>query len=346
MASYEPLSPLLRGALAALPQGSTHAALRSQLRPLFQPSNIDRVLPMIQREAELLVERWRALEDHECHGLRNALELFAVKTVLLGFFACPEHLSDEVVNALVHSVKKLTEQLFYGEQLPHGEVQGQLDEMDGLLAQCTAGGEQGVPSVQGALAADQVRDQSIGLVVAALNTVNELGWIFQYLCACPISVQSALRKEVAGVEGEMCSLEGLSKLRLVGSLVKETLRLHPGIDSFMLRAVRDSTAHGFHIPSGTKLFVSPGLLHHSPMAWDKAADFHPERLLEETPAEFMPFSAGPKGCIATKFAMAEIMLLVATLSRNFTFRFIPQTQDAMVDGFLALPVRKPRKISV
>ena len=61
MASYTPLGPLLGSAIAALPQGASHGALRNLLRSLFHKRNVNRVLPVVRQQLQTcLVDRYCA----------------------------------------------------------------------------------------------------------------------------------------------------------------------------------------------------------------------------------------------------------------------------------------------
>ena len=126
---------------------------------------------------------------------------------------------------------------------------------------------------------------------------------------------------------------------------RETLRLHPGIDTFMLRSIRDTSIREFFIPARTRLLISPALMHHSPILFTNPEEFDATRFQDGIlPPALMPFSAGPKGCIANKFALAEMTMMVSMLVSNFTFRFMPRKKkDVMTDGLLMIPIKQARK---
>jgi cytochrome P450 len=70
------------------------------------------------------------------------------------------------------------------------------------------------------------------------------------------------------------------------------------------------------------IFMSPWVLHRDGRQFEDPAAFRPERweddLAERLPrCAYMPFGAGPRICIGSKFAMQETVLLLATIAQRF-----------------------------
>jgi cytochrome P450 len=74
-------------------------------------------------------------------------------------------------------------------------------------------------------------------------------------------------------------------------------------------------AHSTVAVQGTMLVVLPYVMHRLPKYWgDDAGDFKPERFLHKdaagsTPGAafgFLPFLAGPRSCIGSRFAVLEM----------------------------------------
>ena len=64
--------------------------------------------------------------------------------------------------------------------------------------------------------------------------------------------------------------------------------------------------------------ILPWLLHRKPALWENPDCFDPERFAPERAARrprfaYIPFGAGPRICIGAAFAMAEAMILLATI---------------------------------
>ena len=63
-------------------------------------------------------------------------------------------------------------------------------------------------------------------------------------------------------------------------------------------------------------------LHHNKAVWPDPEKFDPERFNEANSIRnysFLPFSAGPRGCLGRNFAMNELKTMTAMLLQNFTF---------------------------
>ena len=119
-----------------------------------------------------------------------------------------------------------------------------------------------------------------------------------------------------------------------------------GIEHLRLRTTRDichgSGAARLRIPSGTRVMVSPSLLHRHPRYWPAPAE-RPRASLYDTLLSapdgvssqgsgdgvqkdgcercFLPFSSGPKGCIASQFALYEMRMLMMMTLRCVPSRF-------------------------
>lgn len=126
------------------------------------------------------------------------------------------------------------------------------------------------------------------------------------------------------------TLEGLPFLNAV---INETLRLYPTVPLTQRIAVRDTSLAGFHVPTGTFIYISPWLIHRSHDIWGPTADqFCPERWLRidengeqkldasggmQSNLEFSTFLHGPRNCIGQGFAKAELRCLTAALAISF-----------------------------
>ena len=114
------------------------------------------------------------------------------------------------------------------------------------------------------------------------------------------------------------------RLELCARIVNEALRLSPGIEHLRLVTMRTVYAEtGETLPSGTRLVVSPSLLHRHPRHWPQPCDtpspelFSHEAMASRPPGCFLPFSAGAKGCPAGGFALHEMRMMLALVLQRF-----------------------------
>ena len=114
------------------------------------------------------------------------------------------------------------------------------------------------------------------------------------------------------------------RLKLCVSIVNEALRLSPGIEHLRLVTTRTVyTDTGEALPSGTRLVVSPSLLHRHPRHWPQPCDtprpelFSPDAMASRAPGCFLPFSAGAKGCPAGGFALHEMRMMLVLVLQKF-----------------------------
>ena len=139
----------------------------------------------------------------------------------------------------------------------------------------------------------------------------------------------AARAEVAGVDVLSLSLDQLrDKLPYATAIAREVLRLYPPVPFVGRTAVAPRELDGLQIPEGGTLCFSPYALGRDPSSWGDAADeFRPERWLDNptggAPSSFcwLPFGAGPRGCLGTRLGLTEVVIGVALLVQRFEFSF-------------------------
>jgi cytochrome P450 len=74
--------------------------------------------------------------------------------------------------------------------------------------------------------------------------------------------------------------------------------------------------------------------HHSPQYWENPESFDPERFSKaneklRSSLTYLPFGAGPRGCIGGNYAMLQMLMILSVLLRKYDFRLVPgQTIEA------------------
>ncbi|KAJ0985657.1 hypothetical protein J5N97_004013 [Dioscorea zingiberensis] len=158
--------------------------------------------------------------------------------------------------------------------------------------------------------------------------------------------QELARQEVLSVCGssDIPTRDHLSKLKTLGMVLYETLRLYPPAVATIRSARADVDLGGYHIPRGTELLIPIIAVHHDTSLWGSdAAEFNPARfaggvaLAAKHPAAFIPFGLGARTCIGQNLALLEAKLTVAILLQRFSFRLAPSYVHAPTVLMLLYP---------
>jgi cytochrome P450 len=144
----------------------------------------------------------------------------------------------------------------------------------------------------------------------------------------------------------------LARLKYLTAVVNESQRLAPVASGGTLRMTPVAmTLGGHHIPANTGIDIQMLGLHTNPLVWERAGEFDAERWMdggaefysqpgeggsgsdkkggdglmvdddapEHRPRRFMPFSAGPRGCVGRNLATMNYMTTLAVLLSRFRF---------------------------
>jgi cytochrome P450 len=160
------------------------------------------------------------------------------------------------------------------------------------------------------------------------TTSQALSWTFYLLSQNP-AAEAKLHDELARVlAGRTPRYDDLSKLPYTRMVIEESMRLYPPAHTFGREPIEDDEVLGHRIPAGSDVLILPWLLHRKPSLWENPERFDPERFAPERAAArprfaYIPFGAGPRICIGAAFAMAEAMLILATIAQRYRLRLKP-----------------------
>ncbi|GAB3929758.1 cytochrome P450 [Kribbella albertanoniae] len=168
------------------------------------------------------------------------------------------------------------------------------------------------------LSDEEIRDQVISLISAGYETTSAaMGWLIHELVNAPKHWQRA-----AGAPYED---------PLIANLVSEALRLHPPAVLSARYVATEFEYAGERIPVGAQLIISPFVTHRLAEIWPEPKRFDPDRWDPErpgyhkpTPAEFLPFAAGPHRCIGATFATVELQVVLSRLLERVSLSPVPQ----------------------
>ena len=174
-----------------------------------------------------------------------------------------------------------------------------------------------------------VLSESMQLLVAGHETSsNALSWLLYLLSSRPECLEK-MRQEFDAVLGDAPLSHGdVPKFEFSTQVIQEALRLYPPFWMIDRMAVADDRVGDVAIPAGSTVIVYVYGAHHAARYWEDAETFNPERFTKanaksQTPFTYMPFGAGPRGCIGGNYAMLQILMILSEVLRRYDFALTP-----------------------
>ncbi|XP_054263503.1 cytochrome P450 4c21-like isoform X2 [Macrosteles quadrilineatus] len=145
-------------------------------------------------------------------------------------------------------------------------------------------------------------------------------------------VQERLYKEICSVVGpddDDVTLEDLSNMPYLEMVIKETLRRFLTVPFLLRKLTKDVDLSEMTLPAGTAIVCNLSAIHMNPKLYPNPTEFDPERFAPECSAgkekfAYVPFSGGPRICIAKTYAMNLMKIEVIHVLRKFK---LSTTQD-------------------
>ncbi|XP_060215855.1 cytochrome P450 CYP749A22-like [Lycium barbarum] len=162
-------------------------------------------------------------------------------------------------------------------------------------------------------------------------TTIVLSWVVLLLAINPDWQQKA-RKEVLELFGqENPKTDGISKLKILGMIINETLRLYPPALYIMRSVTRKARLGEFTLPAGIDLHIPPLSVHKNREVWGEDAHiFNPDRFAEgvskatrDQLMAFLAFGFGPRKCVGSSFAVMEIKIALSMILQRYKFTLSP-----------------------
>ena len=183
------------------------------------------------------------------------------------------------------------------------------------------------PETGRGLSEAEVRANVITFIAAGHETTaNAITWSLFLLSHSPLwrqRVAAEAQREIGGSPDLLA--ERLVETRAV---VEEAIRLYPPLVAISRQAIGPDELAGQRIRSGALVVIAPYVLHRHRLLWDRPDSFDPGRFLGAARDRidryaYLPFGAGPRGCIGSAFALQEATVVVAEIVRNFDFHVAP-----------------------
>ena len=330
---------------------------RRHVQPAFQAGQHAQFASVVSRATGEMLERWRPLAER--NELVDAVTEMRLLTQTIIIRACFGDVSAAEVEALGraldvavgHTDRRLWSAFGWLEvstpaaaryQRALGAIHAFVSRMvsearrsapppGSLLAALVASSTTGEP-----LTDAEVRDELKAILVAGhTTTASALAWTWHVLSEHHDARQQLEQECRALLGGWAPGVETLPRLGYTRRVIEEVLRLYPPTWLTARMPVEDDTLVGYTIPTGAIVLLSPYVTHRHPAVWDAPEVFDPDRFTADRAAArpnyaYFPFGGGPRHCIGSAFATAEMQLIVASVAQ--CYRLTP------VSGARVIPV--------
>lgn len=179
------------------------------------------------------------------------------------------------------------------------------------------------------LTEEEALAQCVLFFLAGQDTASTTSSFASYLLAINPHVQEKLQAEVDDCfrkHGSSPSYDEISKLSYLDCVVKETLRImtpSPRIDrEFHQDYVLGET--GIKLSKDCTIMIPIQSIHNDPEFFPEPEVFNPDRFNEENissirPYTFLPFGAGPRNCVGSRFALQLVKTCLLHAVHNVQF---------------------------
>ncbi|WP_181727199.1 cytochrome P450 [Streptomyces sp. PT12] len=362
-------------ALVALPNAENRA-MRHVLRPLFDRERVDTYADRVLDRVRERVAAWPPGGTVDAYAeLRHAVRLASVDSFIgPGVIAREGDALDatlERLHTVLNRSSVLTLLVWNAPRLGRLRLRGPLGRVDRVVRAEIARRRAGRtatpdpadpigfllrPEVHSRLPAgdDTVRDTVVSLLVASYDpTSSALGWSLHGLLAHP-EVLAEARREVARELGdEPVRASTARRLKYLGHVVAEALRIHPPVVASARRCVAAFDLHGHRIPAGSRIMLSQFTSHRSPESWTDPEHFDPGRwdrtgaAAAVPPSAYFPYGSPRRRCPGSGMAAVIVPAVLAAVLQAGDVALADE-RPPRLDGFAALrprdglPVRVPR----
>ncbi|CAH1400029.1 unnamed protein product [Nezara viridula] len=173
----------------------------------------------------------------------------------------------------------------------------------------------------------EIQNQVDALVLEGLDTTALTGSFFLGVMADRPDIQERCAIELSQIFGDsdrQVTFEDTLQMKYLERCLMETLRIHPPVP-FITRELQQElrlASTCLTIPANSTLMVDVKKLHMNEELYSSPDVFDPDNFLLEKCVSrhyysFIPFSAGPRSCVGTKYSMLSLKVLLSSILRKY-----------------------------
>ncbi|PON79756.1 Cytochrome P450, E-class, group I [Parasponia andersonii] len=343
-------------------QGEKWAKLRKIANHAFQTESLKGMIPAMIASVEGMIERWK---DHEGKEI-NVYEDFRLLTseVISRTAFGSSYLEGKAIFEMLEKLTLVTSKNLYQQRFPgiskifktrdqieseklekgiresiieiikkrenkvmNGEEDSFGSDFLGVLLNAHHDAD-----INQRISVDNMVDECKTFYFAGQETTNSLLAWTVFLLAVNTDWQEKARTEVLDLFGkEKPNPDGITKLKSMGLIINESLRLYAPASAITRRVDREVRLGKLNLPANIDFFVPILALHHDPQIWGEDVHlFKPERFSEgvakatnDNTAAFLPFGMGPRTCVGFSFAIIEAKIALTMILQRYSFTLSP-----------------------
>ncbi|WP_424891624.1 cytochrome P450 [Streptomyces sp. XH2] len=339
---YERIRELVGDGLVSCPH-SRHRRQRRLCQPAFHPGRLPHYASAFTSSAEAASRSW-----HDGQVIDVTTEMMALTAQIAVETMFTTALSPEAAQTIIADINALMDTLLWRairpsvlERLPgmanqrydraRSRLRRTIDSVTAdrrsapadhgdLLSSLQGTEDPGDPAGREGFAGQELTDQILTFFFAGTETTsNTLAWALYLLAEHP-DIEIRLGSETDRVlRGATATFADLPALEVARHVIMETLRLYPPAWLVTRTVAEDTELGGIRLPAGAAIAFSPYLIHRRPGLYETPDHFDPDRWRRTSPdrAAYLPFGSGARKCIGARFAMAEAVLALVTLTTRW-----------------------------
>jgi len=160
------------------------------------------------------------------------------------------------------------------------------------------------------------------IVAGHETTALALAWALYLLANSPAQQDTARAQARAQLGTRPATADDLEAMPFITQVLEEAMRLYPPVGLLARTIVAPDELCGRTMTPGDILFLPIWALHRHELLWDRPELFMPARFdaaVRRDKYQYLPFGAGPRGCVASNFAMMQAAIILSTLLARFVF---------------------------
>ncbi|MFT5861006.1 MAG: cytochrome P450 [Flavobacteriaceae bacterium] len=199
------------------------------------------------------------------------------------------------------------------------------------------------------LSDQELRDEVMTIFLAGHETTsNTMSWALYCIGINP-EIQEKIYAETQKLEGAKIDYEDLHDLVYTTQVISETMRLYPAAWHMGRMNLEADKLGDYELPAGSHVRISALALHRRSEFWTSPLEFnpdrfHPSKAKDQQPYCFIPFGGGPRLCVGRNFAMMEMVILLATIVKNYKISYTGPAPEMAPN--ITLATKKSVKINI